>query len=79
MLVPDTQEIIAESLYSGNTVSWKHDVFKEMITKMETMLSIQSKKQRNSIRLRLDSADSPSVFKGYKNDICLNDKYVRNS
>ena len=23
--------------------------------------------------------DSPSVFKGYKNDICLNDKYVRNS
>lgn len=55
VLVPDTQEIVAESLYSGNTVSWKHDVFKEMITKMETMLSIQSKEQRNSIRLRLDS------------------------
>jgi len=55
VLVPDTQEIITESLYSGNTVSWKHDVFTEMITKMETMLSIQSKKERNSIRLRLDS------------------------
>lgn len=54
-LVPETQEIVAESLYSGNTVSWRHDVFKEMITKMETMLSIQGKKERNSIRLRLDS------------------------
>jgi len=55
VLIPDTQEIVAESLYSGNTVSWKHDVFKTMIKKMEIMLSIQSKKQRNSIRLRLDS------------------------
>ena len=55
VLVSETQEIVAESLYSGNTVSWRHDVFKEMITKMEIMLSIQSKKQRNSICLRLDS------------------------
>jgi hypothetical protein len=55
VLIPDTQEIVTESLYSGNTVSWKHDVFKTMITKMELMLSIQSKEQRNTIRLRLDS------------------------
>lgn len=54
VLVPDTQEIVTESLYSGNTVSWNCDVFKTMITKMELMLSIQSKEQRNSIRLRLD-------------------------
>lgn len=54
-LVSETQEIVTESLYPGNTVSWEHDVFKEMITKMETMLSIQSKEQRHSIRLRLDS------------------------
>jgi len=25
---------------------------------------------------QLNATDSPSVFKGYKNDICLNDKYV---
>ncbi len=55
VLVSETQEIVAESLYPGNTVSWRHDIFKEMITKMETMLSIQSKEERNSIRLRLDS------------------------
>ncbi len=55
VLVSETQEIVTESLYPGNTVSWEHDVFKEAITKMETMLSIQSKEQRNSIRLRLDS------------------------
>ncbi len=48
VLVSETQEIVTESLYPGNTVSWRHDVFKEMITKMETMLSIQSKEQRNS-------------------------------
>jgi hypothetical protein len=54
VLVPETQEIVTESLYPGNTVSWNCDVFKTMITKMELMLSIQSKKQRNSIRLRLD-------------------------
>ncbi|MGB9595800.1 MAG: hypothetical protein ACPL7B_05920 [Candidatus Poribacteria bacterium] len=53
VLVSDTQEIIAESLYSGNTVSCRHDVFKEMITKMEIKLSID-KEQRNSIRPRLD-------------------------
>jgi hypothetical protein len=54
VLIPDTQEIVTESLYPGNTVSWNCDVFKTMITKMELMLSIQSKEQRNSIRLRLD-------------------------
>lgn len=54
VLVPDTQEIIAESLYPGNTVSWDNAVFKAMIAKMEHNLCIQTKSQRSSIRLRLD-------------------------
>ena len=31
VLVCDTQEIVTESLYSGNTVSWDNGVFKSMI------------------------------------------------
>ncbi len=57
-LVSETGEILAESLYTGNRVSWDHNVFKEMLSKIEYMLSISGKPQegmRNSILLRLDS------------------------
>ena len=54
VLVPETQEIVTEFLYPGNTVSWDHKVFKAMIVKMEHKLCIQTKTQRSSIRLRLD-------------------------
>ena len=52
ILVPETQEIVAESLYPGNRTSCK--VFKEMVKKMEQVLSLDTKAQRKLIRLRLD-------------------------
>jgi len=55
VLVSATGEIPAESLFAGNRVSWDHSIFKEMIGKMEYMLSITEKKSlRKSILLRLD-------------------------
>jgi len=54
VLVCDTQEIVTESLYSGNTVSWDNSVFKSMIAKMEQKLCLHIKSQRSLIRLRLD-------------------------
>lgn len=54
VLVCDTQEIVTESLYSGNTVSWDNGVFKSMIAKMEQKLCLHIKAQRSLIRLRLD-------------------------
>jgi len=52
VLVPQTQEIATESLYPGNTTSCSP--FKAMITKMEQALHLDSKAQRQLIRLRLD-------------------------
>ena len=53
VLVPETQEIVTESLYPGYTLSCS--VFKETVTKMEQILPLESKAQRSSIRLRLDA------------------------
>ena len=52
ILVPETQEIASESLYPGNRTSCK--VFKDMVKKMEQILSLNTKPQRKLIRLRLD-------------------------
>ena len=52
VLVPKTQEIVTESLYSGKKTSCK--VFKDMVQKMELTLSLETKAQRRLIRLRLD-------------------------
>ena len=52
VLVPKTQEIVTESLYSGKKTSCK--VFKDMVQKMERTLSLETKAQRRLIRLRLD-------------------------
>jgi len=52
ILVPDTQEIVAECLYPGNVTSCM--VFKEMVGKMEHQLSLDTKDKRRLIRLRLD-------------------------
>jgi hypothetical protein len=51
-LVPETQEIVSESLYPGNRTSCK--VFKDMVEKMEQILSLDTKSQRKLICLRLD-------------------------
>jgi hypothetical protein len=51
-LVPKTQEIVTESLYSGKKTSCK--VFKGLVQKMEHTLSLETKAQRRLIRLRLD-------------------------
>lgn len=53
VLADDTQEIVTESLYPGNTSSCS--VFKEMIGKMEQVLPSGSKAQRSRIRLRFDA------------------------
>jgi len=53
VLVPETQEIVVESLYPGNTLSLT--VFKEMVMKMEGHLGLTDKSQRSMIRLRLDA------------------------
>jgi hypothetical protein len=52
VLVPETQEIVAESLYPGNRTSCM--VFKEMVSKMEGQLSLDTRDKRRLIRLRLD-------------------------
>jgi hypothetical protein len=53
VLVPATQEIVTEALYPGNTLSCA--VFKAMVTKVETRLSLETPAQRRQIRLRLDA------------------------
>jgi len=53
VLVPQTQEIVTQSLYSGNTLSCS--VFKEMIAKMEPILQLDTKAKRQQICLRLDA------------------------
>jgi len=53
VVFPSTSEIVAESLYPGNTLSMK--VFKQMVVKMEKRLCLETKAQRQLIRLRLDA------------------------
>jgi hypothetical protein len=50
--VADTAEIVADRLYSGNTLS--SVVFKEMVLEMEQLLALGEKSTRSKIRLRLD-------------------------
>jgi hypothetical protein len=52
ILVPETQEIVADCLYPGNRLSCK--AFKDMVKKMEQQLPLSAKVQRRLIRLRLD-------------------------
>lgn len=52
VLIPDTQEIIAEELYPGNRLSCQ--VFVEMVQQMESALKIDTQQQRGHICLRLD-------------------------
>jgi hypothetical protein len=52
ILVPETQEIVADCLYPGNRLSCK--IFKDMVKKMEQILPLDTKVQRRLIRLRLD-------------------------
>ena len=69
MLVPDTQEIVAESLYPSNTLSCQ--ACQAMVGTMERWLSLETKAQRRVIRLRLDGgfgADANinhALWKGY--------------
>jgi len=52
ILVPRTQEIVAESLHPGNMKSCV--IFKSMVERMEQRLSLSTRAQRKVIRLRLD-------------------------
>ena len=58
VVFPLTQEIVAEALYPGNTLSM--EVFKQMVAKMELRLSVETKAQRSLIRLRLDAGLEPT-------------------
>lgn len=53
IVFPKTQEIISESLYPGNKTSCK--AFKPMVQKMERVLNLKGKSQRELIRLRFDA------------------------
>ncbi len=53
VLVSETQEIVSQSLYPGNTLSGS--VFKEMVYKMENHLELENKAKRQQILLRLDA------------------------
>jgi hypothetical protein len=70
VLVPETQEIVTESLYPGNRLSCK--VFKDMVKKMERTLSLDSKSQHGMIRLRLDAGFGTdeninyALYRGYQ-------------
>lgn len=70
IICSETQEIVTQSLYSGNTVSCA--VFKEMVTKMEQTLALTTDDQRRRIRLRIDAGFSTdkninfALWKGYK-------------
>jgi len=70
VLVPDTQEIIAEELYPGNRLSCQ--VFGEMLAEMEQVLSLDTKDKRQRICLRLDGGFGTdkninhALWKGYQ-------------
>ena len=62
VLVPDTQEIIAEELYPGNRLSCQ--VFVEMVSEMEQTLSLDTKEKRQ--RIGTDKHINPALWKGYQ-------------
>jgi len=70
VLMPDTQEIIAEELYEGNRLSCQ--VFVEMLGEMEQALSLDTKEKRQRICLRLDGGFGTdkninhALWKGYQ-------------
>ena len=70
VLVPDTQEIIAEELYPGNRLSCQ--VFGEMLSEMEQTLSLDTKEKRQRVCLRLDGGFGTdkninhALWKGYQ-------------
>ena len=70
VLVPDTQEIIAEELYPGNRLSCQ--VFGEMLAEMEEILSLDTQEKRQGIYLRLDGGFGTdkninhALWKGYQ-------------
>ena len=61
VLVPQTQEIVTQSLYAGNTKSCS--VLKEMIGKMESVLQLHTKAKRRQICLRLDAGFCARFFR----------------
>ena len=70
VLMPDTQEIIAEELYEGNRLSCQ--VFVEMLGEMDQALSLDTKEKRQRICLRLDGGFGTdkninhALWKGYQ-------------
>ena len=70
VLVPDTQEIIAEELYRGNRLSCQ--VFGQMLSEMEQTLSLDTKEKRQQVCLRLDGGFGTdkninhALWKGYQ-------------
>ena len=70
VLMPDTQEIIAEELYPGNRLSCQ--VFIEMLGEMEQALSLDTKEKRQRVCLRLDGGFGTdkninhALWKGYQ-------------
>ena len=70
VLVPHTQEIVAEALYPGNQHSCT--VFKDMVQKMEQVLGLDTKEKRKLVRLRLDAGFGTdenlnyALFRGYQ-------------
>ena len=70
VLMPDTQEIIAEELYPGNRLSCQ--VFVEMLGEMEQSLSLDTKEKRQRVCLRLDGGFGTdkninhALWKGYQ-------------
>ncbi len=70
VLMPDTQEIIAEELYPGNRLSCQ--VFVEMLGEMEQALSLDTQEKRQRVCLRLDGGFGTdkninhALWKGYQ-------------
>ncbi len=70
VLVPETQEIIAEELYPGNRLSCQ--VFDQMLSEMEEVLSLDTKEKRQRICLRIDGGFGTdkninhALWKGYQ-------------
>ncbi len=53
MVCGDTQEIFTQGLYSGKTNS--NTVFKPMLGKLETVLTLDTVEKRNRVRIRFDA------------------------
>ena len=70
VLMPDTHEIIAEELHTGNRLSCQ--VFVEMLSKTEQTLGLDTKDKRRRVCLRLDGGFGTekninhALWKGYQ-------------